>query len=33
MELSGPEGQPLSTQSDADLKALAVALVAKLDAD
>jgi hypothetical protein len=32
MELSGPEGQPLSTQSDADLRARVLALVAKLDA-
>ena len=31
MELSGPEGQPLTTQSDRELKALALALVAKLD--
>jgi hypothetical protein len=33
MEFSGPEGQPLTTQADADLKALALALVAKLDVD
>ena len=32
MELSGPEGQPLSTRSDTELKVLALALVAKLDA-
>ncbi len=28
-----PEGQPLATRSDTELKVLALALIAKLDAD